>query len=583
MSVVRASLAASLPEYDLGGELGRGGWGVVRDGRRRAIGSAVAIKELPQAYAADRAVRNRFVQEAERLVAFDHPNVVAVVDFVATDGVCALVMEQIRGGSVWGDFVVNGMTARRACAVVADAASGVQAAHLHGVLHRDLKPENLLYGDDGRVRVADFGLARIVAGHDTVATTDGEVLGTPAYLAPEQVLGQGVGPATDVYALGAILYELLCGELPHLDDGTPLTTLRRHVDEQPTPLGERAPAVPPAVQAVVMRAIARHQDERPQTAEELRAAIEAAARSAWGEGWRDVHDPTEVAVRPQVIGHPVGGTATSIPPDRQLPLRTLTVLPRSPARPFAVAAAAVLVTLLVALLGLGSPSREGGVVVVGVEPRSIDFAQPVTLEAEAPPGRLAAVVTIGRLDVARVVADSSAAGAGRRRATFDLSHVRYLVAGRSTLTVTTADRAIDARVGSIEIDSSRSGWLSAPAIGSLIVGLTALAYGESMLAPARRGRVRIHHLAGLAVAAAVLGVALYSIGWVIGAPEPRTTGAVVCAIAMAVAAVGYAVGRSRFTRRRQARRAERRRAEQEAAARRAQAAADQLAAREAAT
>ena len=175
------------------------------------------------------------------------------------------------------------------------------------------------------------------------------------------------------------------------------------------------------------------------------------------------------------------------------------------------------------------------------------------------------------------------AGDGRRRATFDLSHVRYLVAGRSTLSVATTDGSDDERVGAIEVDTSRSGWISAPAIGSVVIGLAALAYGEAMLAPARRGRIRIHHLVGLAIAAATLGVAIYSIGWVIGAPEPRGIGAIACAVTAAVAAVAYAIGRSRFTRRRQARRAEQRLAALQAEAARRQMSADKLAAREAAT
>ena len=228
-------------------------------------------------------------------------------------------------------------------------------------------------------------------------------------------------------------------------------------------------------------------------------------------------------VRPHVIGHPVGGTAVSIPPDEQVPLRTFTVLPPSPHRFFALAAAAAALTLLLALLGVGSPDREGGVTVLGVDPLSIDFGEPVTVDVEAPAGRLAAVVSIGGLDVARVVQDSVDAGDGRRRATFDLSHVRYLVAGRSTLSVATTDGSNDERVGAIEVDTSRSGWISAPAIGSVVIGLAALAYGEAMLAPARRGRIRIHHLVGLAIAAATLGVAIYSIGWVIGAPEPAVS------------------------------------------------------------
>jgi hypothetical protein len=586
MSTDRASLAASLPGYDLGGELGRGSWGVVRDARRRLDGRAVAIKELPPAYAADRAVRNRFVQESQHLLGLRHPNVLEVVDAADRDGACVLVMERAAGGTVWGDFVVNGVTARRACSIVLGAAAGLHAAHERGLLHRDLKPENLMYAADGRVQVADVGLARIIGGTDTMATTDGKVLGTPAYLAPEQALGHPTSPATDVYALGTILYELLTGTLPHPDDGNPLSTLRRRVDEAPVPIADVAPDVPPVVGVAVMRAISRHLDDRPQTAQAFAEEVAAAAAEAWGADWQVLADVPldQRVVRPGVIGHPVGGTPARNPPDRLLPVRTLMVLPDSPTPILLGAAAAAVVTLLIVVFGFGSPDRGGEPIRLGVaDLMEIDFQDPLTITSSGPPARLAAVVSIAGVDVARVVQDAVDVGGGRRQATFDLEHVQYLVAGESTLTLYEAASGGDDRIGAVMVGSRHNGWLTAPAIGALILALAAIAYGESMLAPGRRGRIRIHHLVGLGITAAVLGGALYVVGWVMGAPEPTRLGGTLAALTTALAAILYGIGRTRWARRRQSRRAMNHLAELRAAAERRQAEADKLAAREAAT
>jgi serine/threonine-protein kinase len=651
MSVVRASLAASLPGYDLGGELGRGGWGVVRDGRRRQNGRAVAIKELPAAFAADRLVRSRFVQEAQLVASVTHPHLVPLVEFVERDGVCVLVMDQLTGGSVWGDFVVNGITQQRACAIALAAASGLHAAHLNGVLHRDLKPENLMYTADGTLQVADLGLARIIGGSDTVATAEGAVLGTPAYLAPEQALGHGAGAGTDVYALGTILYELLSGSLPFLDDGNPLVTLRRHVDERPVPLELVAPSLPTRLIAAVMRAISRHLDDRQPSAEAFGVEVAEAAVLAWGPNWLaesggpklladdairaaavpvagatsradppTPHDeavtwvasssgpiepadgavaaPSESAVfdqalvdqpegpgamHPNVIGHPVGGAAAAVTPEQTLPVRTLIVVPQPPT-PFMLGAAlATLLTILICWFGFGSPTHDGGFVIGVADPMSIDFDQPVDVTLPGPPTRLAAVVSIAGVDVARVLQDSIDAGGGDQRATFDLSHVQYLVAGRSTLSLYEATSAGDVRIGALAVDSAHNGWITAPAIGAVIVALVALAYGEAMLSPSRRGRIRIHHLIGLGITGAIFGGALYAIGWVVRAPEPTRAGAVVCAATTATAAVLYAVGRARWVRRRQSHRATTYLAAQRAAAARHDAAAKKRAAREAAT
>ena len=136
-----------------------------------------------------RPYRARFVTEARLLAALDHPHVVPVFDFVEKDGLCLLVMELLPGGTVWSRFGGNGFTPPAACATVLAASAGLQAAHEKNVLHRDVKPENLMFSSEGVLKVTDFGIAKVVGGDSTLATRAGEVLGTPAYIAPEQARG----------------------------------------------------------------------------------------------------------------------------------------------------------------------------------------------------------------------------------------------------------------------------------------------------------------------------------------------------------------------------------------------------------
>ncbi len=227
-----SALASVLPAYEIGGELGRGGFGIVVAGRHRQLGRQVAIKELPPQLAADAGVRARFVTEARVLASLDHPHIVPVYDYVEQDGLCLLVMESLPGGTVWEAFQQNGYTPHTACAVVMVSCAGLHYAHEHGVLHRDVKPENLLFTQSGQLKVADFGIAKVVGGKDALATTAGEILGTPAYMAPEQAEGKDLGPASDIYAAGVMLYELL-EDVP-VDDGDAAALLgeRQHAGEQ---------------------------------------------------------------------------------------------------------------------------------------------------------------------------------------------------------------------------------------------------------------------------------------------------------------------------------------------------------------
>jgi serine/threonine protein kinase len=286
MSVDRELLSSVLPAYDIGDVLGAGGWGVVVAGQHRQLDRRVAIKQLPSELSADPAVRRRFMAEARVLASLDHPHVVPVYDFVERDGVCLLVMELLPGGTLRSRATDGaGLTAQKAVALSLACASGLSAAHRRGILHRDVKPENMLFAASGVLKVTDFGIAKVIGGADTVMTRAGDVLGTPSYIAPEQVLGAELSPATDVYGLATMLYQLLAGVFPFSHDGPAVALLFKHAHEAPKPLRDVAPHVPEAVAAVVMRGLATDPAQRFQTAESFGAALAQAGTKAWHAGW----------------------------------------------------------------------------------------------------------------------------------------------------------------------------------------------------------------------------------------------------------------------------------------------------------
>lgn len=285
MADATSRIADALPEYEIEQELGRGAMGVVYLGRHKRLDRTVAIKELPANFAGDDHVRSRFRTEAKVLAALDHPHIVPVYDFVEKDDLLVLVMEELPGGTVWERFTSTGFTPPQACAVVMATTAGLDHAHHQKVLHRDVKPDNLMFARDGSLKVTDFGIAKVVGGGQTLATVDGGVLGTPAYMSPEQAKGGEVGPPADVYAAGTMLYELLTGELPFPEAETPLSMLYQRVHESPRPIRTLAPHVPPVVAEVVMKAIATEPADRYATAEDFGVAIGEAAATAWGVDW----------------------------------------------------------------------------------------------------------------------------------------------------------------------------------------------------------------------------------------------------------------------------------------------------------
>ncbi|MEV4150608.1 serine/threonine-protein kinase [Amycolatopsis sp. NPDC049691] len=292
-----AELVAALPQYDIGAEIGEGGMGVVFAGTHRTLGRHVAIKQLPWDVLNHAASSELFDREARVLASLDHPHIVPVYDYVRTGREHLLVMERLDGGTVHSRFHGDGVSGEQACAIGLAMLAGLHAAHRAGVLHLDVKPRNLLFNLQGVVKVADFGIARVISEGATLVTHGGEILGTPAYIAPEQAMGNALSPAADVYAAGTVLYELLSKELPFDNTRGAISMMRQHMFTDPKPIS----GVPMPIAGVIMRALARELDARYREAESFAADLAAAATAVYGPGWLERSGVPVLHLTPRVI------------------------------------------------------------------------------------------------------------------------------------------------------------------------------------------------------------------------------------------------------------------------------------------
>lgn len=279
----RELIQAALPAYEIGNELGRGAFGVVYEARHTQLGRSVAIKQLPQSFAEDEEVRGRFVAEAQMVASLEHPHIVPVYDFVESNGSRYLIMEKCAG-SVGDRFKEEGIVTDEACAAVLACLAALDFAHAKGLLHRDVKPENLMYDTKGVVKLGDFGIARDL-GVDTRRTATGMIVGTPAYMSPEQCRGDDLTPASDVYSVAMMGYELLTGALPFPSTTSVNGLLAHHLVTVPTPLLQTRPELPGSVGEVIDRALAKDLNVRYGTAEEFAVALARACVTAFGSGW----------------------------------------------------------------------------------------------------------------------------------------------------------------------------------------------------------------------------------------------------------------------------------------------------------
>ncbi|MGE0709551.1 MAG: protein kinase [Planctomycetota bacterium] len=265
--------------YELEGELGRGGMGIVYRARDTELGRAVALKVIQVVDAEDRA---RFAREALAASAVTHPALLPVYDVGEERGRPFLVTA-LAAGSLADLLRTGPLEPRKAADLLAQVARGLAAAHAAGVVHRDLKPANVLLDAGGRPLLADFGLARRL--QDETLTATGTVLGTPGYMAPEQARGERADARSDVYGLGALLYACLTAA-PPFRRASPLLTLAAVAAEPPRPPRELVPAVPARLSELCLRALAKDPDERPPSADVFADELEAWLRATEGAGER---------------------------------------------------------------------------------------------------------------------------------------------------------------------------------------------------------------------------------------------------------------------------------------------------------
>jgi tRNA A-37 threonylcarbamoyl transferase component Bud32 len=265
--------------YEVVRLIARGGMATVYEARQPALDRAVALKRL-DLRTDDPTLAERFIQESRIAASFDHPNIVTVYDFFECDGVPYIAMEYLPRGSLRP--FVGRLSRPQAFGVMEEVLAALAHAERRGIVHRDLKPENVLVTTGGTVKIADFGIAKAYTQTTGRFTAAGVAVGTPAYMAPEQALSRGVGPFTDLYALGVMAYELLDGAPPFDGGGSPMAVMYRHVSEAPPPLA----GVDPRLAAWVGRLLEKRPEARPASAAQAWAELEEVVVDICGPYWR---------------------------------------------------------------------------------------------------------------------------------------------------------------------------------------------------------------------------------------------------------------------------------------------------------
>ncbi|MEU8774616.1 serine/threonine-protein kinase [Streptomyces sp. NPDC048606] len=313
--------------YQLATILGQGGMGQVWTAYDRRLDRRVAVKLLrPDKVAGPGTVaeelRRRFVRECRVTAQVDHPGLVTVHDAGSDGDELFLVMGYVEGSDLADHLAEHDPYPWPwAVSVVAQLCAVLSAVHAVPIVHRDLKPRNVMIRPDGTVLVLDLGVASVMDTDTTRLTSTGSPIGSPAYMAPEQAMGGAVGPYTDLYALGVLLYELLSGNVPFAGS-TALGVLHRHLYEPPQPVRGARPDVPPELEALLMRLLAKDPQDRPGSAQEVYEALEPLLPARGARLPAGPLDPTRPFLRPQA---PWPDRATAVPPRP--------TAPPAPARP----------------------------------------------------------------------------------------------------------------------------------------------------------------------------------------------------------------------------------------------------------
>ena len=252
--------------YQVLDKVGTGGMATVYRGMDRVLGRTVAIKTMLPQYATDPSFAARFKQEAQAAAALNSPYIVSVYDWGKDGDTYYIIMEYLRGTDLKSGIRKHGaLDCKKVAQIGSQIAQALSVAHNHDIIHRDIKPQNLMVQPDGNIKVMDFGIARAKNSH---LTTDNSVLGTAHYVSPEQTQGKPLGPTTDLYSLGIVMYEAATGRVP-FDGDNAVTVAMKQVTEQPVPPSQINPNVDPQLEAIILKCMQKDPKDRFQTADEL--------------------------------------------------------------------------------------------------------------------------------------------------------------------------------------------------------------------------------------------------------------------------------------------------------------------------
>jgi serine/threonine-protein kinase len=273
--ILKAMIGTEIGNYRIVDKLGEGGMGVVYKAIDTQLDRVVAVKALSPEFSANATLLERFRREARAQAQLNHPNLATLYALLVQDGAAYMVMEFVDGETLYDMLLRRGVIpAEEICPLFRQALAGIGYAHRLGIIHRDIKPSNIMLNQEGVVKVMDFGLAKVAGNH--AVTRTGVRLGTAYYMSPEQVLVKPVDGRSDIYSLGATLYEMLTGQAP-FDAESEFEILNDHVNTPPPPPTRLRSQIPPGIENAVLKALAKNPEDRFQTAEQFSAALERPA------------------------------------------------------------------------------------------------------------------------------------------------------------------------------------------------------------------------------------------------------------------------------------------------------------------
>ncbi len=285
--------------YELQEQIGGGGMADVYKAKDLLLNRPVAVKILHDQFKSDTEFIDKFNREAQAAARLSHPNIVNIYDVGVMDGAHYIVMEYVPGRTLKDKIKQEGhLSVTEALTVAKGIASALSHAHANNLVHCDIKPHNILMMPDGSAKVADFGIARAVT--ESTMTYTGNVVGSVHYFSPEQAKGTMITPKSDVYALGVVLYEMLTGTLPFTGE-TPVSVAMKHLQEEPVPVRQLDPSIPPVVEAIVARAMSKDPSMRPEASEIVKDIQQAEQMVGSGMGYAATQpDPFATQVLPRM-------------------------------------------------------------------------------------------------------------------------------------------------------------------------------------------------------------------------------------------------------------------------------------------